>query len=179
MDLQSPNNYRPFSTRFCQNYSIRSLIKTAQLSINSLLDPFQSGFQFWQSTETALTREVNNLLIAVDSDLSSLLMILDLSAAFDTIDRGIRLSRLEQHIGIQGWFHLFLSYRPKRVGFNNTTSDSCVIKFCAPLEHPLWMMSPRGHHHPQYNINFHTAICTGKAEWPLPNPKFRIMSSRN
>jgi len=45
---------------------------------------------------------LNDLLLAVDSGNSAILFLLDLSAAFDTIDHAILLERLNNCVGIQG-----------------------------------------------------------------------------
>ena len=80
---------------------------------NSLFEDFQSGFRVYHSTETALVNFTNDLLTIIDKGLVSVLVLLDLSAAFDTIDHQILLKRLEHFIVIKGialsWFKSFLS----------------------------------------------------------------------
>lgn len=62
--------------------------------LNSLniLDKFPSGFRSLHSTESALVKVSNDILISLDSGTCAVLVLLELSAAFDTIDRGILLN---------------------------------------------------------------------------------------
>ena len=86
---------------------------------NNLYEVMQSAYRQCHSTETALLRVNNDILRALDEKSVVFLILLDLSAAFDTVDHGILLSRLEQEIGICDsalkWFKSYLSGRKQRV----------------------------------------------------------------
>ncbi len=84
---------------------------------NDICEDFQSG-----STETALIRVTNYLLLSSDRGCISLLVLLDLSIAFATHNRSILLNRLENYVGIRGsvlaWFKSYLSDRHQFVAVN-------------------------------------------------------------
>jgi len=67
---------------------------TAHCSAFNLLPTHQSAYRPFHSTETALLSVHNNLVRSTDNGHVSLLVLLDLSAAFDTVDHQIRLSVL-------------------------------------------------------------------------------------
>ena len=88
------------------------------------------------STETALVKVTNDLLIAADKGLLSVLVLLDLSAAFDTIDHHILIQRLEHLIGIKGtalsWFRSYLSDRFQFVHVNDESSMRTNVRHGVP-----------------------------------------------
>ncbi|KAK3559061.1 hypothetical protein QTP86_001349 [Hemibagrus guttatus] len=81
---------------------------------NNLHDPNQSGFKATHSTETALLAVTEKLHAARSTKLSSVLILLDLSAAFDTVNHKTLLSTLRS-LGICGtaweWFASYLDGR--------------------------------------------------------------------
>ena len=64
------------------------------------LSCFQSAYRKFHSTETALLRIHNDLNLAMEHSQVSARILLDLSAAFDTVDHDILLSRLSFSFGI-------------------------------------------------------------------------------
>ena len=66
---------------------------STHMNQNNLAEPMQSAYRPGHSTETALLHAHNNILVAVDEQKAVALVLLDLSAAFDTIDHNIMLSR--------------------------------------------------------------------------------------
>ncbi len=86
--------------------------------------------------ETALVRIQNDLLRAVDQHQEAVLVLLDFSAAFDTINHQTILQRLQARYGIQDtalkWFESYLRGRVQTVEIGGVLSDSCVLKEGVP-----------------------------------------------
>ena len=96
------SSYRPISNL---NFISKVLERIIHSRINNHLQtfpsicPFQSAYRKFHSTETALLRIQNDLLLASNQQKVSALVLLDLSAAFDTIDHQILLTRLSSTFG--------------------------------------------------------------------------------
>ena len=88
------------------------------------------------STETALFRIVYDLLTAMDNNKICILTLLDLSAAFDTIDHQILLTRLQHSFGISGsalsWFSSYLCNRTHGVAINSLQSQHTTLYYGVP-----------------------------------------------
>ncbi len=97
------------------------------LSQNNKLDAKQSGFRSGHSTETALLSVTEALRIAKADSKSSVLILLDLSAAFDTVNHQILLSTLSS-LDITGiplrWFESYLTGRSFKVAWGGEVSKA-------------------------------------------------------
>uniref|UniRef100_A0AAR2M1F7 Reverse transcriptase domain-containing protein n=1 Tax=Pygocentrus nattereri TaxID=42514 RepID=A0AAR2M1F7_PYGNA len=93
----SLSNYRPIShLPFLAKVMERLVASQLQilLSDNALCEPFQSCFCTHHSTETALLRVVNDLLCSANSGSLSIVLLYDLSAAFNTVNHDVLISCL-------------------------------------------------------------------------------------
>ncbi len=97
---------------------------------------FSQVFRPRHNTKTALVKITNDLLLASDQGCISLLVLLDLSAAFDTIDHDTLIDRLQNYTGIQGqalrWFRSYLSDRYHFVYLNGESSQLSPVKYGVP-----------------------------------------------
>ena len=129
LDSDILKNYRPVSNLTFISKVIEKVISerlNEHLINNSLLDPLQSAYRDEHSTETVLIKVQNDILSALDAGSSAILLMLDLSAAFDTIDHDILPSRLCNIYGITGnaldWFRSYLTGRIQRVVIEDSVS---------------------------------------------------------
>ena len=101
-----------------------------------LLEPCQSAYFHGHSTKTALLKVQSDILEWLDKHQGVFMVLLDLSAAFDTIDHSILLHRLQNNFGISGavlnWLQSYLSHRSIRVSISGVSSDSLTTKFGVP-----------------------------------------------
>lgn len=161
-------NYRPISKLpFVSKVLEKNVFSQLKsfLDKENIMETFQSGFKSMHSTESALLIVFNDIFIATDSGDQVVLVLLDLTAAFDTIDHEILLSRLEHWVGIRGpaleWLHSYLTHRQFCVDFNGFTSSFSPLKYgvpqgsiLGPLLFSLYML-PFGSILRKYSISYH------------------------
>ena len=132
-------NFRPISnlgflSKVVEKYVAKQLID--YLDANGLNVSYQSAYRKLDSTETALIRVHNDIAIVSDQKRSVILLILDLSAAFDSVDHCILLSRLSRRFGVGGtalaWFRLYLGDRTQFVNTNGLPSSDVFCSLVYP-----------------------------------------------
>ena len=139
LDPNDFKNYRPISNLSFLGKLIERVVLSRlneHLNRNNLNIPQESAYKKHHSTETILLKVTNDLLMACDSKSATVLMLLDLSAAFDTVDHQKLLKILYEEIKIRGvalkWFRSFLIGRSQRTRLGNVVSDSIILQFGVP-----------------------------------------------
>ena len=132
-------NYRPVSNL----QYIGKLIERAvniqlndHITTNNLMEPMQSAYRVGHSTETALIKVKADILNAIDNKEVVCLVLLDLSAAFNTVNHQILLERLKIMFGLTGtvinWITSYLSGRFQNVVVGNANSSAVPLSCGVP-----------------------------------------------
>jgi hypothetical protein len=139
LDPEVLKNYRPVSNlSFVSKITEKAVSKHIDYHMDTynLHAKMQSAYRPLHSTETALLRVYNDLLQEVDRQRGVILVLLDLSAAFDTVDHEILLSRLHSQLGLTGtalsWFESYLSDRFQSIFINGKKSQPTILKYGVP-----------------------------------------------
>ena len=138
-DVNSFKNYRPISnlpfvSKILEKCVQKQLLQ--HLEHNNLHAEHQSGYRSNHSCETATLTMYNDLLCISDLKSKVILLLLDLSAAFDTVNHGILLSKLKKQFGISGdvlnWFRSYLDGRSFTVTIDKSKSRRCFLRIGVP-----------------------------------------------
>ena len=193
LDREVLSNFRPISNLpFLSKLLERVVVAQLHphLSGNNLYEALQSGFRPAHSTETALVKVTNDLLRASDSHSPSILILLDLSAAFDTVDHQILLQRLETYALVKdaalSWFASYLANRCYYVSLDGARSDDIEItcgvpqgSVLGPILFLIYLL-PLGHILRNHCMNFHFYADDGQIYIKTqPNPTDTVNSLNN
>jgi hypothetical protein len=123
MDKDVYKNYRPVSNLQFVGKLIERVVGTKRIH----------GYKKFHSSETLLLEVVNDLLMSCDNGKPSIVLLLDLSAAFDTVDQQKLLQILQYEIGVEGialqWFKSFLCGRTQKVKLGQSYSQEGSLDF--------------------------------------------------
>ena len=139
LDKNDFKNYRPVSNLSFVSKILEKVVATRlseHLELNKLSNSYQSAYKKLHSTESALLKVENDILMNMEKGQVTALVLLDLSAAFDTIDHKILLQRLTAWFGISGealhWFYSYLKDRSQKVKIKTFFSSSIPLHFGVP-----------------------------------------------
>ena len=139
LDTLDVKSYRPISNLPVLSKVLERLVAKQLLSHldeHKLLPDLQSAYRAHHSTETAVLKVLSDILTAVDNGDLAMLALLDLSAAFDSVDQKILLRRLEISYGLDGvvlqWFVSYLDHRTQFVRCRGDTSTPLIVEFGVP-----------------------------------------------
>jgi exonuclease III len=139
LDKENLANYRPISHLSYLSKLTERIVKTRlteHMSNHNLLSPFQSAYIKGHSTETTLLSVHDHIIKAMSLQQITCLTLLDLSAAFDTIDHSILLERLSSWFGITSnalsWIKSYLLNRSFSVNIEGSKSSSYQLLYGVP-----------------------------------------------
>ena len=131
-------NYRPVSnlpliSKIIEKYTLNQLTK--HCDIHNQLPQYQSAYRKFCSYKTNL-KLVSDTLWAMEKQQITALLIMDLSAAFNTVDHDLLLNVLQRKFGITNpaleWYNSFLKPRKFRVCINDSYLSEWIMGFGLP-----------------------------------------------
>ena len=136
VNKENYKNYRPVSNLLFLSKLIERIVDIRigkHMSNNNLHSEKQFGYKKDHSTESLLLKITNDLLLSCDDNMPSVVLLLDLSAAFDTVDHNKLLDILCQDIGIKGsaleWCKSFLVNRNFKVKIGDSYSEEVLLPY--------------------------------------------------
>ena len=139
LDHEDLSNYRPVSNLAFLSKLLENLVAARlkkHLNDSGINNNFQSAYTEHRSTETALLRIHNDLCKAVDTSGAAALIMLDLSAAFDTLDHSILLDCFQYLFGLQdtvlSWLSSYLSDRRQHIIICDANSSEQHLPYGVP-----------------------------------------------
>ena len=139
LDSEEFKNFRPVSILSFVSKLTERVVDSrinAHLEENALHNPSQFGYKKHHSCETMLLKLIDDILVGIDKKFGVVVLLVDLSAAFDTVDHGRLLNILEFKYRITGvallWLRSFLTGRFQRVKVDGILSNALLVSFGVP-----------------------------------------------
>jgi len=139
LDPNDVASYRPSSNLSFLSKVVEKVVDVRlsdRMNRHHLHPVFQSAYRPHQSTETALARIMNDMILVVDDGRVGALTLLDLSAAFDTVDHSVLTNVMRKRFGVSGnvlgWVEEYMRDRSQAVHVNSNKSASTTLKFGVP-----------------------------------------------
>jgi len=130
LDTSDLSSYRPISNLSFISKTLERLVSrrfTKHSDEQGLFTDTQSAYRENYSTETALVRLHNDIVTAIDHGEVGALVLLDLSAAFETVDHTILIEVLRERFGVDGdalsWMMSYLLNRSQTVSVGSSSSN--------------------------------------------------------
>ena len=139
LPVEDLKNYRPvsgltFISKLVERVVAKELVD--HIHQHDLDNSYQSAYKSGHSTETALLSIKNDIHLSLSRGEATALVLLDLSAAFDTIDHSTLLDCLLDWLGVSGlalkWFSSYLTERYQCVKIGSTLSKLQKLLFGVP-----------------------------------------------
>ena len=139
LDCSEFSSYRPISnlsfiSKLVERVVARRLHE--HMTLNKLHEDSQHGYKAGHSTETLLIKFMNDILVAIDKNRGVVVLLIDLSSAFDTVQHKLLLKILKDSLYIKGsalqWFTSFLSGRTQSVIIDGIHSDWLTVTCGVP-----------------------------------------------
>jgi hypothetical protein len=139
LDPDNLNSYRPISnlsfvSKLVERVAACRFIDHAEQ--NKLFPVKQSAYRRHHSTESAVVSVMNDIIRSIDDGKVVPLVLLDLSAAFDTVDHDILLEVLQNRFLVNdvtlSWFHSYLTGRTQSVNVNGLQSACSAVACSVP-----------------------------------------------
>ena len=134
MDPNDLNSYRPVSNLPYLSKLLEKVVYSRiekHLSLYNLLPVNQSAYRKSHSTESSLLKINNDILSAFDRGKCTLMVTLDISAAFDTVNHAALLKRYEQYFGFSDsvlhWMKSYLTGRQQAVQIGQSRSEALAV----------------------------------------------------
>jgi hypothetical protein len=168
LDPTELKHYRPvsnikFLSKVIEKHVVNNI--TGHMLRHGLGEPLQSAYRKAHSTETPLVKVKNDIMGAIHNQKGMFLVLLDLSAAFDTVSHDLLFDRMEREIGLTGtaleWLKSYFCGRSTSVCVNGAISVKQELCYGLPQGSTVGPLSfsvytiPIGRIIQHYGLSYH------------------------